>query len=109
MKVLVTGGLGYKGSVLVPKLLARGYQVRVVDTGWFGTHIPQHPNLVINKVDIRDIDAMDFKPGAYQAVIHLAGIANDPCGELDAKLTWEVNVFGTMRLAEAAARCGIRQ
>lgn len=106
MRVLVTGGLGYKGSVLVPKLLDRGYQVMVVDTGWFGNHLKPHPNLVVKQVDIRDIEGMTF---ACQAIIHLAGIANDPCGELDAKLTWEVNVLGTMRLADAAARAGVRQ
>ncbi len=109
MKVLVTGGMGYKGSVLVPKLLDRGYQVRVVDTGWFGNYLPQHPNLVINRCDIRDIKAMAFKPGSYQAIIHLAGIANDPCGELDAKLTWEVNVLATKRLADLAVGVGIKQ
>ena len=102
MRVLVTGGLGYKGSVLVPKLLRRGYQVRVVDTGWFGNFLPEHPNLVINRCDIRNIAGMDFKPGSYQAIIHLAGIANDPCGELDSKLTWEVNVHATKQLIEMA-------
>ena len=45
----------------------------------------------------------------YDAIIHLAGIANDPCGELDAKLTWEVNVLATLRLAECAVRAGVKQ
>jgi nucleoside-diphosphate-sugar epimerase len=109
MKVLVTGGMGYKGSVLVPKLLSRGYQVRVVDTGWFGNYLPDHPNMVVNRCDIRDVVGMDFKPGSYQAIIHLAGIANDPCGELDSKLTWEVNVLATKRLADLAVKAGIKQ
>ena len=105
MKVLVTGGCGYKGSVLVPKLLAAGHQVRVVDTHWFGRNLPVHERLGMFMLDIRG----GFSCDGIDAVIHLAGIANDPCGELDAKLTWEVNVLGTLRLAEAAARAGVKQ
>ena len=105
MKVMVTGGLGYKGSVLVPKLLAGGHSVLVVDTGWFGTHIQPHQRMLIRNQDIRDgVDCEGF-----DAIIHLAGIANDPCGELDAKLTWEVNVLAHMRLCDAAARAGVKQ
>lgn len=100
--VLVTGGCGYKGSVLVPKLLAAGYKVRVVDNQWFGNYLEPHENLLVQQVDIRDIEYMAFK--RLDAVIHLAGIANDPCGELDAKLTWEVNVYATMKLAEVVKR-----
>lgn len=105
--VLVTGGCGYKGSVLVPKLLAAGYRVRVIDNQWFGNALEPHPNLLVQKVDIRDVEFMAFKE--LEAVIHLAGIANDPCGELDARLTWEVNVLGTLRMAEAASRCRTKQ
>ena len=105
MKVLVTGGCGYKGSVLVPKLLAAGHRVRVFDTQWFGVNLDPHAQLEVLKGDIRDgvpVEGMD-------AVIHLAGIANDPCGELDAKLTWEVNVLATARLADACVRGGVAQ
>ena len=105
--ILVTGGCGYKGSVLVPKLLAAGHRVRVIDNQWFGNYLEPHHNLLVQQVDIRDIACMAFK--SLDAVIHLAGIANDPCGELDGKLTWEVNVYGTMRLAEAAIRCRTKQ
>lgn len=105
--ILVTGGCGYKGSVLVPKLLAAGHRVRVVDNLWFGNQLEPHNNLLVQKVDIRDIGFMAFKQ--LDAIIHLAGIANDPCGELDAKLTWEVNVLGTLRIAEAAVRCRTKQ
>jgi len=105
MKVLVTGGCGYKGSVLVPKLLERGHFVEVYDTQWFGDHLAPHHALRIYKTDIRDIQSLGF----HDAIIHLAGIANDPCGELDAKLTWEVNVYATMQLAELAVRSGVKQ
>lgn len=105
MKVLVTGGAGYKGCVLVPKLLAAGHEVTVVDALWFGCNLPAHPALKVVQRDIRDgVDC-----AGQHAVIHLAGIANDPCGELDAKLTWEVNVLAHMLLCDAAARAGVRQ
>lgn len=101
MKVLVTGGCGYKGSVLVPKLMDAGYDVTVLDTGWFGDKTPAR----FWRGDIRTLEELP----PCDAIIHLAGIANDPCGELDAKLTWEVNVLATLRLAELAVRSGVRQ
>ena len=108
MRVLVTGGCGYKGSVLVPKLLSIGCDVTVWDTLWFGQHIVDHPKLCVIKRDIRDRITPDMLTG-IDAIIHLAGIANDPCGELDAKLTWEVNVLAHMLLCDAAARAGVKQ
>src|SRR3990167_148472 len=116
MKVLVTGGCGYKGAVLVPKLLAAGHTVRVIDTHWFGRNLPEHAALEVIRADLRGAipvrGTLVSLAGAlegFDAVIHLAAIANDPCGELDAKLTWEVNALATMRLADAAARAGVRQ
>lgn len=103
MRVLLTGCCGYKGSVLAPKLIAAGHEVTGWDTCWFGGNVPLSVNLVVG--DIRNL--IDLRP--YEAIIHLAAIANDPCGELDAKLTWEVNTLATMRLADAAARAGVRQ
>jgi nucleoside-diphosphate-sugar epimerase len=105
MKIIVTGGCGYKGSVLVPKLLAAGHAVRVIDTQWFGRNLAEHPALEVVQGDIRTLRPVE----GCEAVIHLAGIANDPCGELDAKLTWEVNVLATMRLAADAVAAGVRQ
>ena len=104
MFINVTGGCGYVGSVLVPKLLKAGHQVIVTDIQWFGNYLEPHPNLEIVKADIRE----DF-PIASDVIIHLAGIANDPTGELDPKLTWEVNALSTMRLAERAAKAGVKQ
>ena len=105
MKILVTGGCGYKGAVLVPKLLAVGHEVRVFDTQWFGANLKDHPAMELIKGDIRGDVPMD----GIEAVIHLAGIANDPCGELDAKLTWEVNVLAHHFLCDAAVRAGVRR
>lgn len=111
MRVLVTGGCGYKGSVLVPKLLAAGHQVVVWDAQWFGRNLEEHPALVVERADVRNCVGLGESEWlrSFDAIIHLAGIANDPCGELDAKLTWEVNVFATMQLAEAAVRAGVQQ
>ena len=58
MKILVTGGCGYKGSVLIPMLLADGHEVVSVDTQWFGNYLPEHSKLSNFKLDIRDTDAI---------------------------------------------------
>jgi nucleoside-diphosphate-sugar epimerase len=105
MKVLVTGGCGYKGHVLVPKLLARGHHVIVVDTQWFGNFHKDHPKLEVHFGDVRCLDSIPLK--GVDAIIHLASIANDPCGDLNPKLTWETSCLATMQLADEAARQGI--
>jgi nucleoside-diphosphate-sugar epimerase len=107
MHVLVTGGCGYVGTSLTLELLNQGMQVTVVDIMWFGNYLPKHKNLRVIQEDIRNADSIPMK--GVDAVIHLANIANDPCGELDSKLSWEVNVLATMRLAEAAIRNKVKQ
>lgn len=107
MKVLVTGGCGYKGHVLVPKLLARGDEVIAFDTQWFGNFLPAHPALQVVRGDVRDIDSIPLE--GVDCIIHLSSIANDPCGDLDPKLTWEVSALATMQLADKARRLGIRR
>ncbi|MEW5864881.1 MAG: SDR family oxidoreductase [Pseudomonadota bacterium] len=107
MKIFVTGACGYKGTVLVPKLLARGHEVVAFDTMWFGNYLQPHPNLRVLAGDVRDADAIRLD--GVDAVIHLASIANDPCGDLDPKLTWEVSALATMRLADKAVRAGVRR
>jgi nucleoside-diphosphate-sugar epimerase len=107
MKTLVTGGCGYVGSKLTQALLARGDEVTVVDLQWFGNHLERHPRLAVRGVDVLAIDTVDLS--GCDTIFHLAGIANDPSGELNPYRTWEVNVLGTMRLLERAARQGVRQ
>jgi nucleoside-diphosphate-sugar epimerase len=107
MNILVTGACGYKGNVLVPKLLSAGYSVTGVDTMWFGNDLPHHPKLKILNLDIRDIH--DISLDGIDAIIHLASIANDPVGDLDPKLTWEVVALATMQLADKAARQGVQR
>src|SRR5580698_5408740 len=107
MKVLVTGGCGYKGHVLIPKLLARGYQVIAFDTQWFGSYFDQNPNLTIIKGDVCKIDTIPLE--GVDCIIHLSSIANDPCGDLNPQLTWEVSALSTMQLADKAKRMGIKR
>ena len=105
MKILVTGACGYKGHVLVPKLLSKGFGVVAFDTQWFGNFLEPHPGLTVLKGDVRDIDSVPLD--GIDAIVHLSSIANDPCGDLDPKLTWEVSCLATMQLADRAARRGI--
>ncbi|MBT3924223.1 MAG: SDR family oxidoreductase [Nitrospina sp.] len=107
MNILVTGGCGYKGSVLVPKLLARDYKVRVLDIMWFGNFLEPHPNLEIIQGDVCDIDQISLDD--IDVIIHLSSVANDPCSDLDPKLTWEISALATMQLADKAARVGVKQ
>lgn len=104
MKVLVTGACGYKGSVLVPKLLRRGHQVVAFDLMWFGNELEPHSDLKVVKGDVRNPDEIDLT--GVDAIIHLSSVANDPCGDLDPKLTWEISCLATMRLADKARRGG---
>lgn len=107
MKILVTGGCGYKGHVLIPKLLARGYEVIAFDLQWFGNYLLPHKNLLVVKGDVREIDTIPLD--GVDCIIHLSSIANDPCGDLNPQLTWEVSALATMQLADKAKRMGIKR
>ncbi len=107
MKILVTGGCGYKGSVLVPKLIAKGHEVVAFDIQWFGNFLPEHPALTVVQGDIRNIDEVDLT--GVDAIIHLSSVANDPCGDLNPKITWEISCLATMQLADRAKRLGIKR
>lgn len=107
MHILLTGGCGYVGSVLTPKLLEQGFKVTVADIMWFGNFLPEHKNLKVIRLDIRDIENIPMS--GVEAVIHLANISNDPCGELDPKLSWEVNALATMQLVEHAINHNVKQ
>jgi len=107
MNILVTGGCGYKGTVLAQQLLTDGHDITVLDTQWFGNYLQDHPNLTVLKQDVRNIDAVPLD--GVEVVIHLANIANDPGVELNPSLSWEVNVLGTQQLADKAMRKGVKQ
>ena len=107
MKILVTGSCGYKGTVLVPKLLDAGHEVIAFDIMWFGNFLKEHPKLKVVKGDVCDISSVPIE--GVDAIIHLSSVANDPCSDLDPKLTWEISCLATMQLADRAARMGIKR
>ena len=106
MKILLTGGCGYVGTVLTETLLNDGHQVTVVDTQWFGNHLKDHPILTNIKGDVRDVDSIDLKD--VDTILHLANIANDPAVDLNPTLSWEVNVLAAQQLADKAIRYGVK-
>jgi nucleoside-diphosphate-sugar epimerase len=72
---------------------------------WFGNFLTPHPQLQVVRGDVRDIDSIDLT--GVEAIIHLSSVANDPCGDLDPKLTWEISCLATMQLADKAKRMGV--
>ena len=107
MKILLTGGCGYIGSVLTEQLLQDGHQLTVVDTQWFGNALKPHTNLKVIKQDVRDVDVLPLE--GVERIIHLANIANDPSVDLNPTLSWEVNVLAAQQLADRAVRAGVKQ
>jgi nucleoside-diphosphate-sugar epimerase len=107
MQVLVTGHRGYIGSVLVPQLVVAGHRVTGLDCDLYracdfgGARVPE-PGIV---KDVRDVTPGDLQ--GFDAVVHLAGLSNDPLGNLDPALTQEINTAATLRLAAAAKAAGV--
>ncbi len=108
MKILVTGHQGYIGSLLTPMLTALGYQVQGLDNDLYEASLfGQAPAPVPSmRKDIRDVIIEDV--AGCDAVIHLAGLSNDPLGDLNPELTMEVNYLATVRLAEMAKEAGVK-
>lgn len=108
MNILVTGGAGYVGSVLVPKLLTRGHTVRVLDIGYFGTgHLESlRPPVDLIREDLRLVvsnpELLHELVSGCDCIIHLAAISNDASAELNPSLADEVNFQATQVLAETA-------
>src|SRR5262245_9388659 len=108
--VLVTGGGGYVGAVLVPKLLAEGYRVRVIDLFLFGDDVlPADPALELVKGDIRDQALLARELRGVDAVIHLACISNDPSFELNPNLSRTINYDCFEPLVDISRRSGARR
>lgn len=107
MRVLVTGNLGYIGTVLAQRLIGMGHDVQGLDVGYFSDCIvgerPADPPTW--KVDIRDVEPTHLE--GIDAVVHLAGLSNDPLGALDESLTDAVNRDATLRLLDIARRSGV--
>ena len=107
MRVLVTGSEGYIGQVLVPHLIAAGHQVTGLDCGLYaGCDLPGQtlPRVRTIARDLREVERPDLD--GIEAVVHLAALSNDPLGDLDPDLTYEINHRASLRLAELARDSG---
>lgn len=105
MKILIAGGAGYIGSLLVPKLLDRGYEVDVLDLLWFGNHLPKEV-----KVDQKDIfDLKEEEVEGYDQIIFLAGLSNDPMAEFSPSLNFISNAAAPSYLAHIAKKTGVKR
>jgi len=107
--VYVTGGAGYVGAVLVPKLLAAGYQVRVLDLFLYGDVLPKHDRLEQIKGDLRDVQLLQKSLPGADAVIHLACISNDPSFELNPSLGKSINFDAFEPLVVTARDGGVKR
>jgi nucleoside-diphosphate-sugar epimerase len=105
MRILVAGGAGYIGSALIPKLLERGYDVDVVDLFWFGNSLPAEVGIV-NR-DIFDLQTADLK--AYEQVVFLAGLSNDPMAEFSPSKNFVFNAAAPAYLCYIAKQAGVRR
>ena len=107
-KVLVTGGAGYVGSVLVPKLLDAGYSICVYDLMLFGQEgLPEQPGLEVINGDLRDTESFAKALDGVDSVIHLACISNDPSFELDPTLSKSINFDCFEPLVTTAKDAGV--
>jgi len=109
MRVLVTGSRGYIGSVLVPMVLAEGHEVIGVDTDYYSrcTFAGKLVDIPTGELDVRDAPWSELE--GCQAVIHLAGLSNDPLGDYKPMLTEEINFRASVRLAQLAKQAGVER
>ncbi|MBK8019890.1 MAG: SDR family oxidoreductase [Chloroflexi bacterium] len=109
MRILVTGDKGYIGAVLVPMLTELGHEVSGLDTDYFRdcTFGEDMPAISSVRKDVRDVTPADLE--GFDAVFHLAGLSNDPLGNFDPSLTYEINHLASVRIAKAAKEAGVRK
>ena len=109
MKILVTGNLGYVGTVTSVYLKNQGYDVTGLDNGFYRDCIlvPIENEIFTKNKDIRDVEVSDFT--GIDVVVHLAALSNDPIGELDPNLTLEINYLGAVRTAKMANKAGVEK
>ncbi|MGE0622650.1 MAG: NAD-dependent epimerase/dehydratase family protein [Pseudomonadales bacterium] len=109
MRVLVTGHLGYIGCVLTPMLTERGHDVHGIDSDMYRncTFFGSVPDVPATIKDVRDVYPEELK--GYDAVIHLAGLSNDPLGDYRPELTEDINFRGSVRMAQMAKSAGVER
>jgi nucleoside-diphosphate-sugar epimerase len=114
MKILVTGNNGYIGTVMVPMLQAAGFEVTGLDSDLFKSCVFGNPsitgaiaNIPYLRKDIRDVELSDLK--GYDAVVHLCALSNDPLGNLNPRVTYEINHEASVRLAKLAKSAGVER
>ena len=111
--ILVTGGAGYVGAVLVPKLINKGYHVKVLDLYLYGddvlSSIKDSPSLKEIKGDIRDTSILKKEIPGSDVVIHLACISNDPSYELDPQLAKSINYDAFLDLVDISKKSGVKR
>lgn len=109
MRVFVTGHQGYIGVILVPMLQAAGHEVVGLDAGLFEgcTFGPEAGAVPELRKDVREVTASDLE--GYEAVLHLAGISNDPLGDVNPECTFEINYRASVRLAEISKQAGVER
>lgn len=108
--IFITGGAGYVGAVLTPKLLSKGYHVTVLDLMMYGENVlPDHPNLKKIKGDIRDQHLLKKILPGQNAVIHLACISNDPSFELNPSLGKSINLDAFEPLVKISKESGVKR
>ncbi len=113
MKVLVTGGAGYVGSLVSHELLASGHQVTVLDSLLHGGRallgLYSHPDFCFVKADVRDTAAITRALAGMEALVHLAAIVGDPACARQPQLAREVNLEASLRVAEQAKKSGVQR
>ncbi|MHC5074183.1 MAG: NAD-dependent epimerase/dehydratase family protein [Planctomycetota bacterium] len=109
MKVLVTGSHGYIGTVLVPMLMKKGYEVVGLDTDYYErcTFSGSVPDVETIYKDVRDVEKHDIE--GFDAIIHLAGLSNDPLGNYRPELTEDINEKASVRLAQIGKAVGVKR
>ena len=111
--ILVTGGAGYVGSVLVPNILQKGYNVLIVDTMWYGEEglnkVKDFDNLEIIKGDIRNKPLLDKVTKKSDMVVHLASISNDPSFDLNPELGKQINYDAVINLVELSKKNAVER
>jgi len=109
MRVLLTGHKGYIGAVAAPMLVSAGHEVIGLDSDLFaGCDFGEvHPDIPEVQKDIRDLERADLE--GFEAVVHLAALSNDPLGNLDSQLTYEINHLASVKLAKLAKEAGVER